>query len=162
MIRTKVICNSKYLRKYVSIFVRSNNNSTGPNEGSETVGGSLHEASKRKLFEHAVVMSTGGDGGLPILSRDTEMVSPPRHAPEHGDLGFFFFVNFFSLIPERLDAARAFGSLAFFMRTKARRDRVMYMCRSTPFARGYPYLYKVFAFYFDHTLGTLFFSNTPS
>ena len=37
MIRTKVICNSKYLRKYVSIFVRNNNNSTGPNEGSKTV-----------------------------------------------------------------------------------------------------------------------------
>jgi len=64
--------------------------------------------------------------------------------------------TFFSLIPERLDAARVFGSLAFFMRTKARRDRVMYLCRSTPFARGHPYLYKVFAFYFDHTLGTLF------
>ena len=42
------------------------------------------------------------------------------------------------------------------MRTNARRDRVMYPGRSTPFARDYLYLNKVFAFYFDHTLGTLF------
>ena len=81
---------------------------------------------------------------------------PPRHAPEHGDYGVFFSSTFFSLIPERLDAARAFGSLAFFMRTKARRDRVMYSRRSTRFARVYLHLYKVFAFYFGHTLETLF------
>ena len=36
----------------------------------------------------------------------------------------FFLSTFFSLFPERLDAAHGFGSLAFFMRTKARRDRV--------------------------------------
>ena len=77
---------------------------------------------------------------------------PPRHAPEHGDHGVFLS-TFFSLFPERLDAARAFGSLAFFMRTKARRNRVMYPRRSTRFARDYLYFY---AFYFDHTLGTLF------
>ena len=105
------------------------------------------------------MMSTGGDGGLPILSRDTEMVSPLAMLLNTATLDFFSS-TFFSLIPERLDAARAFGSLAF-MRTKARRDRVMYMCRSTPFARGYPYLYKVFAFYFD-LRWELFFSNTPS
>ena len=109
----------------------------------------------RKLFEHADVMSTGGDGGVPILSRETEMVSPLAMLLNTATMEFFPS-TFFSLIPERLDAARAFGSLAFFMRTKARRDRVMYLCRSTPFARGFPYLYKVFAFYFDHTLGTLF------
>ena len=49
------------------------------------------ETLKRKLFEHAAVMSTNGNGGLPILSCwDTEMVSHP----EHGDHGVFF-VNFF-------------------------------------------------------------------
>lgn len=106
-------------------------------------------------FEHAAVLSTGGDGGLPILSWDTEMVSPLAMLLNTATMEFFPS-TFFILIPERLDAARAFGSLAFFMRTKARRDRAMYPCRSTPFARGYPYLYKVFAFYFDHTLGTLF------
>ena len=106
-------------------------------------------------FEHAAVMSTGGDGDLCILSWDTEMVSPLAMLLNTATMKFFPS-TFFSLLPERLDAARAFGSLAFFMRTKARRDRVMYLCRSPPFARGYPYLYKVFAFYFDHALGTLF------
>ena len=115
-----------------------------------------------EIIEHAAVMSTGGDGGLPILSRDTEMVSPLAMLLNTATMEFFPS-TFFSLNPERLDAARAFCSLAFFMRTKARRDRVMYLCRSTPFARGFPYLYKVFAFYFDHTLGTFFFfSNTTS
>ena len=42
------------------------------------------------------------------------------------------------------------------MRTKARRDRVLYPRRSTRFARGYPFFYKVFAFYFGHTLETQF------
>ena len=89
-------------------------------------------------FQDVDVMSTNGNGGLPILSCwDTEMVSHP----EHGDHGVFFSSTFFSLVPERLDAARAFGSLAFFMRTKARRDRVMYPRRSTRFARVYLYLY---------------------
>ena len=113
-----------------------------------------------EIIEHAAVMSTGGDGGLPILSRDTEMVSPLAMLLNTATMEFFPS-TFFSLNPERLDAARAFCSLAFFMRTKARRDRVMYLCRSTPFARGYPYLYKVFAFYFDHT-GNSFFSNKTS
>ena len=100
-------------------------------------------------------MSSGGDGGLPIFSWDTEMVRPLATLLNMATMEFFSS-TFFSLIPERLDAARAFGSLAFFMRTKARRDRVIYLCRSTRFARGYLYFYKVFAFYFDHTLGTLF------
>ena len=101
------------------------------------------------------MLSTNGNICLPILSWDTEMVSPLAMLLNTATMEFFSS-TFFSLIPERLDAARVFGSLAFFMRTKARRDRVMYLCRSPPFARGYPYLYKVFAFYFDHTLGTLF------
>ena len=100
-------------------------------------------------------MSSGGDGGLPILSWDTEMVSPLAMLLNTATMEFFSS-TFFSLIPERLDAARAFGSLAFFMRTKARRDRVMYPRRSTRFVRVYLYLYKVFAFYFGHTLETLF------
>ena len=100
-------------------------------------------------------MSTNRNGGLPILFWDTEMVSPLAMLLNTATMKFFLS-TFFSLIPESLDAARAFGSLAFFMRTKARRDRVMYLCRSTRFARGYLYFYKVFAFYFDHTLGTLF------
>ena len=91
------------------------------------------ETLKRKLFEHVDVMSSGGDGGLPILSWDTEMVSPLAMLLNTATMEFFPS-TFFSLNPERLDAARAFCSLAFFMRTKARRDRVMYLCRSTPFA----------------------------
>ena len=80
---------------------------------------------------------------------------PPRHAPEHGDHGGFF-VNFFQSISGEAGRGARLWLVSFFMRTKARRDRVMYLCRSTPFARGYLYFYKVFAFYFDHTLGTLF------
>ena len=80
---------------------------------------------------------------------------PLRHAPEHGDHGVFF-VNFFQSNSGEAGRGARLWLVSFFMRTKARRDRVMYLCRSTPFARGFPYLYKVFAFYFDHTLGTLF------
>ena len=118
------------------------------------------ETLKRKLFEHAAVMSTGGNGCWPILFWDTQMVSPLAMLLNTATMEFFLS-TFFSLFPERLDAAHGFGSLAFFMRTKARRDRVIYLCRSTPFARGYLYFYKVFAFYFDHTLGTLFSQTQP-
>ena len=97
-------------------------------------------------------MSSGGDEGLPIFSWDTEMVRPLATLLNMATMEFFSS-TFFSLNPERLDAARAFGSLAFFMRTKARRNRVMYPRRSTRFARDYLYFY---AFYFDNTLGTLF------
>ena len=65
-----------------------------------------------EIIEHAAVMSTGGDGGVPILSRETEMVSPLAMLPNTATMEFFPS-TFFSLIPERLDAARAFGSLAF-------------------------------------------------
>ena len=112
------------------------------------------ETLKRKLFEHAAVMSTGGNGCWPILFWDTQMVSPLAMLLNTATMEFFLS-TFFSLFPERLDAAHGFGSLAFFMRTKAR-DRVMYPRRSTRFARGYLYLYKVFAFYLDQTLETLF------
>ena len=100
-------------------------------------------------------MSTNGNGGLPILFWDTQMVSPLAMLLNTATMEFFLS-TFFSLFPERLDAAHGFGSLAFFMRTKARRNRLMYPRRSTRFARVYLYFYKVFAFYFGHTLETLF------
>ena len=106
-------------------------------------------------------MSTNGNGGLPILFWDTQMVSPLAMLLNTATMEFFLS-TFFSLFPERLDAAHGFGSLAFFMRTKAR-DRVMYLCRSTRFARGYlkyiispqQYLYHTFVFWISTWIGQL-------
>ena len=58
------------------------------------------------------VLSTGGNGDIPILFWDNEMVSPLAMLLNTATMEFFSS-TFFSLIPERLDAARAFGSLAF-------------------------------------------------
>ena len=48
------------------------------------------ETLKRKLFEHVDVMSSGGDVGLPILSWDTEMVSPLAMLLNTATMEFFF------------------------------------------------------------------------
>ena len=73
-----------------------------------------------------------------------------------------FFSSTFSVYSGEAGRGARLWLVSFFMRTKARRDRVIYLCRSTRFARGYLYFYKVFAFYFDHTLGTLFFKHNSS
>ena len=118
------------------------------------------ETLERKLFEHVDVMSSGGDGGLPVLFWDTQMVSPLAMLLNTATMEFFSS-TFFSLFPERLDAARAFGSLAFFMRTKACRDRVMYLCRSAIRARLSLFLQSACFLLSPHT-GNSIFSNTTS
>ena len=47
------------------------------------------ETLERKLFEHVDVMSSGGDGGLPILFWDTQMVSPLAMLLNMATMDFF-------------------------------------------------------------------------
>ena len=100
---------------------------------------------KRKLFEYLAVMSKTGNGSLSILFEDIEKVSPLTMLLNMVTMAFFSS-TFASLIPGDAERVALVSFVVFFMQTKAHRDRVGYLRRSTRFARGYPYLYKVFAY----------------
>ena len=85
---------------------------------------------------------------------------PPRHAPEHGDHGVFF-VNFFQSNSGEAGRGARLWLVSFFMRTKACRDRVMYLCRSAIRARLSLFLQSACFLLSPHT-GNSIFSNTTS